>query len=404
MENAEFGRIAAQTAKQVIVQRVREAERQQVVEAYENRAGELVNGIVKRIERGNVYLDLGGNAEAFISQRHMIQGETVRPGDRLRAYLYEVRAEPRGPQLFASRTIVEFLVALFELEVPEIGQELITIMGGARDPGRRAKIAVRSNDKRTDPISACVGMRGSRVQAVSNELAGERIDIILWDDNPAQFVINAMAPAEVASIVVDEENQSMDIAVEESNLSQAIGRGGQNVRLASELGGWELNVLTIEQAEQKSEEEARAILERFMEKLDVDEVVANILVQEGFSTIEEVAYVPESELLEIEEFDEEIVTEIRRRARDALLTQLIAKEEVLDENRPEEDLLNLEGMNESLAFRLAENDVRSQEDLAELAVDELVEISGLDEEAAAELIMTARAPWFAEEEPAEEQE
>jgi N utilization substance protein A len=397
MENAEFGRIAAQTAKQVIVQRVREAERQQVVEAYIDRAGELINGIVKRIERGNVYLDLGGNAEAFISQRNMIQGETVRPGDRLRAYLYEVRAEPRGPQLFASRTIVEFLVALFELEVPEIGQELITIMGGARDPGRRAKIAVRSNDKRTDPIGACVGMRGSRVQAVSNELAGERIDIILWDDNPAQFVINAMAPAEVSSIVVDEENQSMDIAVEESNLSQAIGRGGQNVRLASELSGWELNVLTIEQAEMKGEEEAKAILERFMSRLDVGEDVANILVQEGFSNIEEVAYVPESELMEIAEFDEDIVTEIRRRARDALLTQLIAKEEVLDANRPEEDLMQLEGMSESLAFRLAEKGVRSQEDLAELAVDELIEINDMDEESAAALIMVARAPWFAEE-------
>jgi len=397
MENAGFGRIAAQTAKQVIVQRVREAERAQVVEEYESRAGELINGIVKRVERGNVYLDLGGNAEAFISQRNMIPGESVRPGDRLRAFLYEVKAEPRGPQLFASRTIVEFLVALFELEVPEIGQDLLSIMGGARDPGRRAKIAVRSNDKRTDPIGACVGMRGSRVQAVSNELAGERFDIILWDDNPAQFVINAMAPAEVASIVVDEENQSMDIAVEESNLSQAIGRGGQNVRLASELSGWELNVLTIEQAEQKGEEEAHKILDRFMQKLDVGEDVANILVQEGFSNIEEVAYVPESELLEVEEFDEEIVTEIRRRARDALLTQLIAKEEVLDENAPEDDLMQLEGMSERLAFRLAEKGVRSQEDLAELAVDELIDINEMSEEDAAALIMAARAPWFAEE-------
>jgi N utilization substance protein A len=397
MENAEFGRIAAQTAKQVIVQRVREAERAQVVEEFKDRAGELISGIVKRVERGNVYLDLGGNAEAFISQRHMIPGESVRPGDRLRAYLFEVRPEPRGPQLFASRTIVEFLVALFELEVPEIGQELITIMGGARDPGRRAKIAVRSNDRRTDPIGACVGMRGSRVQAVSNELAGERIDIILYDENPAQFVINAMAPAEVASIVVDEENGSMDIAVEEQNLSQAIGRGGQNVRLASELSGWELNVLTVEQAAQKSEEEGRAILERFMQRLDVGEDVANILVQEGFSNIEEVAYVPESELLEIEEFDQEIVSEIRRRARDALLTQLIAKEEILDQNAPEADLLELEGMTERLAYRLAEKGVRTQEDLAELSVDELKEVDELSDEEAAALIMAARAPWFAEE-------
>jgi len=396
MENAEFGRIAAQTAKQVIVQRVREAERAQVVEAYKNRTGELVNGIVKRVERGNVYIDLGGNAEAFISQRHMIQGETVRPGERLRAYLFEVREEARGPQLFASRTIVEFLVALFELEVPEIGQELISIMGGARDPGRRAKIAVRSNDRRTDPIGACVGMRGSRVQAVSNELAGERIDIILWDENPAQFVINAMAPAEVASIVMDEEKQSMDIAVEESNLSQAIGRGGQNVRLASELTGWSLNVLTVEQAVQKSEEESRSILERFMKRLDVGEDVASILVQEGFSNIEEVAYVPESELMEIEEFDEEMVQEIRRRARDALLTQMIAKEEVLDENKPADDLVELEGMTERLAYRLAEKGVRTQEDLAELSVDELKEYDEMTDEAAAALIMAARAPWFAE--------
>jgi len=397
MENAEFGRIAAQTAKQVIVQRVREAEREQVVEEYKDRAGELINGIVKRVERGNVYLDLGGNAEAFISQRNMIPGESVRPGDRLRAYLYDVRSELRGPQLFASRTIVEFLVALFELEVPEIGQGLITIMGGARDAGRRAKIAVRSNDRRTDPIGACVGMRGSRVQAVSNELAGERIDIILWDENPAQFVINAMAPAEVASIVVDEENGSMDIAVEEPNLSQAIGRGGQNVRLASELSGWTLNVLTVEQAEQKSEDEAHSILERFMQRLDVGEDVAQILLQEGFSNIEEIAYVPESELLDIEEFDEEMVTEIRRRARDALLTQLIAKEEVLDENAPAEDLLELEGMTERLAFRLAERGIRTQEDLAELSVDELREIDDLTEDKAAELIMAARAPWFAEQ-------
>lgn len=397
MENAEFGRIAAQTAKQVIVQRVREAERAQVVDAYRERTNQLVSGIVKRVERGNVYIDLGGNAEAFISQRHMVPGESVRPGERLRCFLFEVREEARGPQLFASRTIVEFLIALFELEVPEIGQELISIMGGARDPGRRAKIAVRSNDRRTDPIGACVGMRGSRVQAVSNELAGERIDIILWDENPAQFVINAMAPAEVASIVVDEEKQTMDIAVEEANLSQAIGRGGQNVRLASELTGWNLNVLTVEQAEQKGEEESRGILERFMERLDVGEDVANILVQEGFSNIEEVAYVPESELLEIEEFDEDIVKEIRRRARDALLTQLIAKEEVLDDNRPEDDLIGLEGMTERLAFRLAEKGIRSQEDLAELSVDELQEVDDLDDEAAAAIIMAARAPWFAEE-------
>jgi len=397
MENVEFGRIAAQTAKQVIVQKVREAEREQVVDAYKDREGELINGIVKRIERGNVYLDLGGNAEAFVAQRHMIQGETVRPGDRLRAFLYEVKADVRGPQLFVSRTIKEFLIALFELEVPEIGQELISIMGGARDPGRRAKIAVKSNDPRTDPIGACVGMRGSRVQAVSNELAGERIDIILWDDNPAQFVVNAMAPAEVASIVVDEERRVMDIAVDEANLSQAIGRGGQNVRLASDLSGWELNILTVQDADKKSEEEAGKVLGVFMERLDVDEGVASILVAEGFSNVEEVAYVPDSELLEIEEFDEEMVVELRRRARDALLTQLIAKEEELDENKPSEDLLSLEGMTERLAFRLAEKGTRTQEDLAELAVDELLEVDDMPEEDAAALIMAARAPWFEEE-------
>jgi len=397
MENVEFGRIAAQTAKQVIVQRVREAEREQVVEAYKEREGELINGIVKRIERGNVYLDLGGNAEAFIAQRHMIQGETVRPGDRLRAFLYEVKPEVRGPQLFASRTIKEFLIALFELEVPEIGQELISIMGGARDPGRRAKIAVKSNDPRTDPIGACVGMRGSRVQAVSNELAGERIDIILWDENPAQFVINAMAPAEVASIVVDEERRVMDIAVEAANLSQAIGRGGQNVRLASDLTGWELNVLTVEDADKKGEEEAMKVLKNFMDRLDVDEGVANVLVQEGFSNIEEVAYVPDSELLEIEEFDEEMVSELRRRARDALLTQLIAREEALDDNSPAEDLLSLDGMTERLAYRLAEKGTRTQEELAELSVDELLELDDMSEEEAAALIMAARAPWFEEE-------
>lgn len=396
MENVEFGRIAAQTAKQVIVQRVREAERAQVVDAYKDREGELINGIVKRVERGNVYLDLGGNAEAFVGQRHMIQGETVRPGDRLRAYLYEVKPEVRGPQLFASRTIKEFLIALFELEVPEIGQELLSIMGGARDPGRRAKIAVRSNDPRTDPIGACVGMRGSRVQAVSNELAGERIDIILWDDNPAQFVINSMAPAEVASIVVDEERRVMDIAVDEAALSQAIGRGGQNVRLASELTGWELNVLTVEDADKKGEEEAGKVLAIFMERLDVDEGVAGILVAEGFSNIEEVAYVPDSELLEIQEFDEDMVSELRRRARDALLTQLIAKEEDLDENSPAADLLSLDGMNERLAFCLAGKGTRTQEDLAELSIDELLEVDDMPEEDAAALIMAARAPWFEE--------
>jgi len=397
MQPPEFGRIAAQAAKQVIVQRVRQAERAQVVEAYEERVGELVSGQIKRMEKGGVMLDLGENAEAFIPSRHTIPGETARINDRVRGYLYEVRPEVRGPQLFVSRTMNEFLIELFKLEVPEIGQDLLELKGAARDPGRRAKIAVHALDDRTDPIGACVGMRGSRVQAVSNELAGERIDIILWDENPAQFVINAMAPAEVHSIVVDEDTNSMDIAVEEEHLSQAIGRGGQNVRLASELTGWNLNVMTIDEAEQKSESEARTVLEMFKTKLDVDEEVASILVQEGFTNVEEVAYVPESELLEIEEFDENVVGELRQRARDALLTQMIASEEQLEEHKPEQDLLDLEGMTDTIAYRLAENGIRTRDDLAECAVDELEEIEELDPELAAELIMAARAHWFAEE-------
>ncbi len=397
MEPPEFGRIAAQAAKQVIVQRVRQAERAKVVEAYEERVGELISGQIKRMEKGGIMLDLGENAEAFIPSRHTIPGETARINDRVRGYLYEVRPEVRGPQLFVSRTMNEFLIELFKLEVPEIGQDLIELKGAARDPGRRAKIAVHALDDRTDPIGACVGMRGSRVQAVSNELAGERIDIILWDENPAQFVINAMAPAEVHSIVVDEDTNSMDIAVEEENLSQAIGRGGQNVRLASELTGWNLNVMTIEEAEQKSESEARTILEMFKAKLDVDEEVAGILVQEGFTNVEEVAYVPESELLDVEEFDENVVSELRQRARDALLTQMIASEEELEEHKPEQDLLDLEGMTDTIAYRLAEKGIRTRDDLAECATDELEEIEGLDPELAADLIMKARAHWFAEE-------
>ncbi len=398
MENPEFGRIAAQAAKQVIVQRVREAERAKVVEAYQDREGELVNGIVKRQERGNVWLDLGGNAEAFIPREKMIMRENVRPGDRLRGYLYEVRAEQRGPQLWVTRTSPEFLIELFKLEVPEIGQGLIDILGAARDPGMRAKIAVRSNDKRTDPIGACVGMRGSRVQAVSNELSGERIDIILYDDNAAQFVINAMAPAEVKGIIVDEEKNMMDIAVDEDKLSQAIGRGGQNVRLASDLSGWQLNVMTEADAEAKTEEEAAAARDLFVDKLDVDAEIANILVAEGFSSVEEVAYVPETELVAVEEFDETIVNELRSRARDALLTQLIAAEEELDEHVPADDLLGLEGMTERLGYELASRGIITQDDLAECATDELEDVPGLDEEQAAALIMAARAPWFADEE------
>ncbi len=400
VESVSFGRIAAQTAKQVIVQKVREAERAQIVEAYRDRVGELVMGIVKRVERSGLYVDLGGNAEGFIPREEMIPRESTRSGDRLRGYLTEVRAEPRGPQLFLTRTAPEFLIELFKLEVPEVGQGLIEIMAGARDPGLRAKVAVRSHDPRLDPVGACVGMRGSRVQSVSNELAGERIDIILWDENPAQFVINAMSPAEVLSIVVDEDKQSMDIAVDEDKLSQAIGRGGQNVRLASQLTGWELNVMTEGQAEEKSEAEGRELQEMFMQQLDVDQEVATILAQEGFSSVEEIAYVPPKELLEIEEFDEEIVEELRGRARDALLAQAIRSEEELEAPEPAQDLLDLEGMDARLAFQLASRGVCTMEDLAEQAIDDLLEIDGMNSERAAALIMTARAPWFQNEQQA----
>jgi N utilization substance protein A len=395
MPSVEFGRIAAQTAKQVIVQKVREAERNQVVDAYRNRVGEMVGGIVKRVERGNVTLDLGNNAEAIIPREEMIPREAVRPGDRVRAYLKEVRSEIRGPQLFLSRTAPELLVELFKIEVPEINEGMISIISGARDPGSRAKIAVKANDARIDPIGACVGMRGSRVQAVSNELGGERVDIILWDENPAQFVINAMAPAEVASILVDEDSHSMEVAVAEENLSQAIGRGGQNVRLASELTGWELNVMSVQQADAKSEVESQELAKLFMDHLGVDEEVANILVQEGFSSIEEVAYVPESEMVDIEEFDESLVKEIRDRARDVMLTRAIVKEEKLGDVIPADDLLTMEGMDEALAYELASRGVITMEDLAEQSIDELLEIDGLDKERAGKLIMTARIPWFA---------
>ena len=400
MESVEFGRIAAQTAKQVIVQKVREAEREQVVEEYKDREGEMLSGLVKRVDRNGVYIDLGGNAEGFVPRDQMVPREPVRPQDRIKALLTEVRSEPRGPQLFMTRTSPQFLIELFKIEVPEVGQGLIDILAAARDPGLRAKIAVRSNDNRIDAVGACVGMRGSRVQAVSNELAGERVDIILFDDNPAQFVVNAMSPAEVVSIVVDEDSHSMDIAVDEDKLSQAIGRGGQNIRLASELSGWELNVMTAADAEQKSEAEMRELIEMFSKQLDVDEEVGLILVQEGFSTIEEVAYVPTSELLAIEEFDEDIVDELRSRARDVLLTQAIVQEEKIDETEPAEDLLNLEGMEKGLAYLLASKGVVTREDLAELATDDLLEINEMDADAAAALIMKAREHWFEAEQQA----
>jgi len=397
MDSVEFGRIAAQTAKQVIVQKVREAERARVVDAYQDRVGELVMGVVKRVEKGNVTIDLGENVEALIPREDMIPREAVRPGDRLRGFLKEVRSEARGPQLFISRTAPELLIELFKLEVPEVGEGLIDILGAARDAGSRAKIAVKTNDPRIDPVGACVGMRGSRVRAVSNEIAEERVDIILWDENSAQFVINAMSPAEAVSIVVDEDMHSMNIAVEDDQLSQAIGRGGQNVRLASELTGWELNVMSESQASEKTEAEIEAAQKLFMEQLDVDEEFALILVQEGYSSVEEVAYVPLNEMLDIEEFDEDMVNELRNRAKDVLLTKALAQEEELEASKPAEDLLNMEGMDPHLAYVLASRGVVTMEDLAEQSVDELADIEELDDEKAAKLIMTARAPWFADE-------
>lgn len=396
MESVEFGRIAAQAAKQVIVQKVREAERAQIVDQYRHRVGELITGLVKRMERGAVILDLGGNAEAIIPRDQMIPREPMRPGDRVRGFLYDVRPEQRGPQLFVSRTKPEFLIELFKLEVPEVGQGLIELRGAARDPGLRAKISVQAKDRRIDPVGACVGMRGSRVQSVSNELAGERIDIIMWNENPAQFVINAMAPAEVESIVLDEDSGSMDLAVAEDVLAKAIGRGGQNIRLASDLTGWQLNVMTVEDADAKSEAEGEALQAMFREQLDVDDEVAVILVQEGFTTTEEIAYVPLDELAEIEEFDEDIVEELRNRARDYLLSKAISSAEG-GGSEAEDDLYEVEGVDEKMAATLAENGIRSRDDLAELGADELVEIIEMDEDEAGKLIMAARAHWFADE-------
>ena len=401
IESVEFGRIAAQTAKQVIVQKVREAERKKVADEYQERIGELLSGVVKRIERGNVIVDIGNNIDAVIKREDMIPREPVRNGDRIKGYLYEVMNQSRGPQLSLSRISPEYLIELFKIEVPEIGEGFIQIHKAARDPGLRAKIAVEAHDDRIDPVGACVGMRGSRVQVVSNELAGERVDIILWDENIAQFVINAMSPAEVNSIVVDEEKNSMDIAVDESQLSQAIGRNGQNIKLASQLTGWELNVMTIEDAENKNEEETQNLLDQLIEELTIDEDLAIILLNEGFTSLEEVAYVPLQEMLDIEDLDEETVMALRERAKDVLLTKAISDEEQLGDSEPAADLLGMEGMNEQLAHQLASRSIITMEDLAEQSVDDLLEIQAMDEKQAAELIMTARAPWFADEEDAE---
>jgi len=403
VENVEFGRIAAQTAKQVIVQKVREAERAKVVDEYRDRVGELVSGTVKKVTRDFIAVDLGNNAEARLPRDQLVGREIFRLGDRVRAILLEIQPEARGPQLMLSRSCPEMIIELFRIEVPEIAEQVIEIKGAARDPGLRAKIAVTTNDGRIDPVGACVGMRGARVQAVSNELSGERVDIVLWDDNPAQFVINAMAPAEIESIVVDEDAGSMDVAVAEENLAMAIGRSGQNVRLASELTQWQINVMSVDEWQSKQEAESSGIMESFMARLDIDEDVATVLVEEGFTTLEEVAYVPIEEMLGIEGFDEEIAEELRARAKDALLTQALASEEQLDASEPREDLLNMEGMDRHLAYLLASRGIATMEDLAEQAVDDLLDIEGMDQERAAALIMKAREPWFADDENSEEE-
>jgi N utilization substance protein A len=389
-----FGRIAAQTAKQVIVQKVREAERAKVVELYRGRIGQIISGSVKKVTRDNVIVDLGNNAEALMARDQLIGRETFRMGDRVRALLAEVRTESRGPQLFLSRTDPQMLVELFKIEVPEISEEVIEIRAAARDPGSRAKIAVKTNDGRIDPIGACVGMRGSRVQAVTGELNNERVDIVLWDDNPAQLVINAMAPAEVSSIVVDEDRHAMDVAVSDENLAMAIGRNGQNVRLASELTGWTINVMSEEDAAAKQQDEMGDVVQTFVDALDIDEEFAQMLVEEGFASLEEIAYVPLDEMLAIDGLDEDIVEELRTRAKDKLLNQALAAEEQLDNSEPAQDLLDMEGMDTHLAFVLASRGIITMEDLAEQAVDEISDIEGLSDEKAAELIMTARAPWF----------
>lgn len=391
LEPIEFGRIGAQAAKQVIFQKIRDAEREQTLNDFLERGDYLITGTIKRMERGNAIIE-AGKIEAELPRDQMIPKENLRVGDRVRAYLHKVDRAARGPQLKLSRISPEFLMKLFELEVPEIEEGLLEIKAAARDPGSRAKIAVKSNDQRIDPIGTCVGMRGSRVQAVISELAGERVDIVLWADDPATFIINALAPAEISSIMVDEEKHSMDIVVDDDNLAQAIGRGGQNVRLASELTGWELNIMTVDESKAKHEQETSQICQHFMQKLDVDEEIAEILVQEGFVTLEEVAYVPLNEMLEIESLDEETVNELRNRARNALLTDAIANEEKVE--HVAEDLLAIEGMDIDIVRELAAKGINTQADLADLAADDLVELTGIDIERANRLIIKAREPWF----------
>jgi len=398
IESVKFDRVTTQTAKQVIVQKIREAERALVTEAYQEHLGEIVTGVVKKASRESVIVDLGNNAEAVIYRDDMLPRETFRPGDRVRGLLYEIKPEARGAQLFLSRTKPEMLIELFRVEVPEIGEEMLEIKGAARDPGSRAKIAVKSNDKRIDPVGACVGMRGSRVQAVSGELGGERVDIVLYDDNVAQYVINAMSPAEVASIIVDEDKGTMDIAVEESNLAMAIGRSGQNIRLASQLTGWELNVMTVADMKEKHQAENDKVLNLFIDKLDLDEDFATLLAEEGFTSLEEIAYVPTAEMMDIDGLNEDIIEQLRERAKEALTTQALASEETLEGAEPAQDLLDLDGLERHLAFVLASRGVRTLEDLAEQGIDEISDIEELDETKAGELIMAARnICWFNEE-------
>ena len=395
IESVAFDRITTQTAKQVIVQKVREAERAQIVNQFVDNEGDILTGIVKKVNRDSVIIDLGNNAEAIIQREDQLPRENFRTGDRVRGLLYEVNPEAKGHQLFMTRSKPSMLIELFRVEVPEIGEEVIEVMGASRDPGSRAKIAVKTNDKRIDPVGACVGMRGARVQAVSGELGGERIDIVLWDSNPAQFVINAMAPAEVSSIIVDEDNHSMDIAVESDNLAQAIGRNGQNIRLASSLTGWELNVMTIEEQKQKHDEESGEYLKLFMDNLEIDEEFASMLVNEGFTSLEEVAYVPIQELLDIDFLTEDLVETLRERAKEALTTLALKKEEEIEGFEPAKDLLDLEGMSDNLARKLAKSKIITLEDLADLSIDDLLDVEEMSSDDAGNLIMKAREIcWF----------
>ncbi len=391
LEPIDFGRIGAQAAKQVILQKIRDAEREQILADFLDRKEHVVYGTIKRMERGNAIIE-AGKIEALLPREQMIPKENLRIGDRVRAYLLRIDRNARGPQIILSRTAPEFVIKLFDIEVPEISDGLMELKACARDPGLRAKIAVKSNDPRVDPIGTCVGLRGSRVTAVRNEIGGENIDIVLWSADPAQFVIGALAPAEVSSIVVDEEKHSMDVVVDEDNLAIAIGRNGQNVRLASELTGWTINLMTQDESVKRAEAEYAETRVVFMEKLDIDEELADLLIEEGFSSLEEVAYVPLAEMLEIEGLDEDIVNELRNRARNVLLTEAIVTEEQLEGIA--DDLLNLEGMTRELAAQLGAGGIKNREDLAELAVDELVEMTGIDEERAKELILKARAHWF----------